>query len=1017
MALAEQYYASTTSYNGWGVYIEIWVEGFSGSTSEIKIGGAGPTIHYETDDETRYNPIITSQLKLPIVVDSAGIESFVEDLRDSLVEQDVYVYVYVDETADDAAASTTPLWAGFVLMDLGKQEDIDQPYEVVLTATDGIALLKDIDWVVDGATKPYDADDMYYGPTRFSQMICYALQKSGYASTSKGNAADPKLNTAVNWYNTRMPTVIQGIDPLYWTKGKQSWSFTKDAGGHYTPMNTYDFLKEIMKVWGCRLIYWRNQYYVIQISQYNIADGGTYDAPDNINRRVYDLSGSPAGTPSYAFLGMSKKWVRYQVGVGESATGGCRKMAGTQYNYYPRIKKTTASFINGGTSNYYGGFPKYIGSTLTSPYYSDYLIDIDKASSIWLHIPLAFSTDYNGSNHVSLTFQVRMYDVDTPTTEKFLKKNSGNIFTWESSLPSKPNQPVFIASFAGNQGGEVVGFSEQIPTDAAFEGTWAMEIKVDNAGWGTSSGDSTFVWHDPDIAGGIQFDPATIGYNGNETLNWDNISSQNGILIKNISPDGNIFWTSNIGNAFTGYLMGLNANNGVNQYATDFTSEVSASNSDIYEFGELKWGDTLEATDAGALQVNNNSNWGHPNASGTWGDGTLSGNQTLTELLLEEFMKGQKNNIQIINTRLMTSVVNKEVTDGTLEVPNFPNPIGRIREHRDGTDNFYVFKRGTWHLNSNEVDYEGFVIKSESITTTNLTNTVFGEFGLGAIDGSGNTPAKLVYYPPVGGKDAVEANTFITVLRTATTGTQTAIDIVALGTDITLAKGNKLSLIDQNLTVHNLELAATPSATDTRLSIVSYDFGTDLIDDGARITYDVRDLIQKYQNPSLPSCSYSPDATTTIATVGTVSNFSQVPMVTANITAGSMFSVSSGDIKIDAIGTYKIDFSLTTQVTGTANRMLVGGHLYKKLSTDGDFTAIPATQVYNYDRGIGASDAEKQYIYEDSGSGSCIINISALEDETYYLIRLGFWIDGRTNTATDAVTIIDGCVIDIVKIG
>ena len=29
MALAEQYYASTTSYNGWGVYIEIWVEGFS----------------------------------------------------------------------------------------------------------------------------------------------------------------------------------------------------------------------------------------------------------------------------------------------------------------------------------------------------------------------------------------------------------------------------------------------------------------------------------------------------------------------------------------------------------------------------------------------------------------------------------------------------------------------------------------------------------------------------------------------------------------------------------------------------------------------------------------------------------------------------------------------------------------------------------------------------------------------------------------------------------------------------
>lgn len=1010
MALGEKYYANPKSYNGWDFHIEIWVEGFTGTSSKIKIGGAGPTIHYETDDETRFNPIITSQLKLPIVVDSAGIQTFIEDLRDSLVEQDVYVYVYADTTS----ATGQPLWAGFVLMDLGKLEDLDQPYEVILTATDGIALLKDTDWVVDGATKPYDADDMYYGPTRFSQMIAEALQKSGYASTSKGNIANPQIVTAVNWYNSGIAAVNQNVDPLYYTKGKQSWSFTKDAGNHYTPMNTYDFLKEIMKVWGCRLIYWRNVYYIIQISQYNNADGGTYDAPVNINRRAYSISGSPAATASYAYLGVNKKWVRYQVGVGESATGGCRKLTGTQYNYYPRIKKTTASFINGGTSNYYGGFPKYIGSTLTSPFYSDYLIDIDNASSIWLHIPLAFSTDHNGSNHVRLTFQVRMYDVDNPTTEKFLQKNSGNIFTWEASLPTKPNQPVFIASFAGNQGGEVVGFSEQLPTDAAFTGTWAMEIKVDNSNWGSST-TSTFVWHDPDTSGSYQFDPATIGHNGNETLNWDNISSQNGILIKNISPNGNIFWTSNIGNAFTGYLMGLNANNGVNQYATDFTSEVSVSNSDIYDFGELKWGDTLSSTDSGALQVYNGVNWNHPTASGTWGDGTISGNQTLTELLLEEFMKGQKNNIQIINTRLMTSVVNKEVTDGTLTVPNFPNPIGRIREHRDGTDNFYVFKRGTWYLKSDEVDYEGFVIKSESITTTNLTNTVFGEFGLGAIDGSGNTPAKLVYYPPVGGKDAVEANTFITVLRTSTTGTQTAIDIFALGTDITLAKGNKLSLIDQNLTVHNLELAATPSATDTRISIVSYDFGTDLIDAGARITYDVRDLIQKYQNPSLPCCSYSPNATTSTAVIGSVTSFVQVPFVTANITAGSMFDVSSGDIKIDAIGTYKIDFTLTTQVLTVANRMLVGGHLYKKLNTDGSFTQIPATQVYNYDRGIGGVDSSN--MYEDSGSGSCIINIAALEEDTYILIRLGFWIDGRTNTNTDAETIIDGCVIDIVKIG
>ena len=165
---------------------------------------------------------------------------------------------------------------------------------------------------------------------------------------------------------------------------------------------------------------------------------------------------------------------------------------------------------------------------------------------------------------------------------------------------------MFPSHDRGGQGGEVLGFSEQLPTDAAFSGTWAMEIKVDDTNWGSSS-TSTFVWHDPDTSASYQFDPATIGHNGNEILNWDNIGSQNGVLIKNVDSDGNIFWTSSYGCPFNGYLMGLNATNGVNQYATEFINEVSPDNSDIYEFGEMKWGDTLSATDMGALQVYNSS--------------------------------------------------------------------------------------------------------------------------------------------------------------------------------------------------------------------------------------------------------------------------------------------------------------------------------------------------------------------------------------------------------------------------
>ena len=82
MALAKQFYSSFKSYNGWEYYLEIWVEGYGGSASEISIGAGGPVITYGTDQEDRFSPILSSKLELPFMVTNTTQDGFIKNIRE-----------------------------------------------------------------------------------------------------------------------------------------------------------------------------------------------------------------------------------------------------------------------------------------------------------------------------------------------------------------------------------------------------------------------------------------------------------------------------------------------------------------------------------------------------------------------------------------------------------------------------------------------------------------------------------------------------------------------------------------------------------------------------------------------------------------------------------------------------------------------------------------------------------------------------------------------------------------------
>ena len=82
--MLNKYFSSYKSNNNLDYYLEIWVDGFDSSATEISIGAGGPVISYETDQEDRFSPILSSQCELPFVVKNTTLQAFIQQLKNNI---------------------------------------------------------------------------------------------------------------------------------------------------------------------------------------------------------------------------------------------------------------------------------------------------------------------------------------------------------------------------------------------------------------------------------------------------------------------------------------------------------------------------------------------------------------------------------------------------------------------------------------------------------------------------------------------------------------------------------------------------------------------------------------------------------------------------------------------------------------------------------------------------------------------------------------------------------------------
>ncbi len=837
MALGKKYYIDYKSMADEDFTLEIWVEGSTVAATEINLGGSGPEIQYETSNQEKFSYILASSLDIPFIVENVGMQDFITDLRDgTLQEKDVYVHLYNDRD------TTRPLWSGFLIMDLSAKEDVSFPYEVKLTAIDGLSLLKDQPFVRDTNLDtgnpvefPYDVNDVYWNNYKtITDWIQIILAKTGSALIAQGLSTNYTYKTSVNWYNSEMPSTGQADDPLYWTQCKMNSLYERNEEGIYTPKSFYDVLEALCKSWGMRCVYWHHTFHFVQIAEYEASETGTPIAQDNINTREYFYNGGRR--LDQAFIGKSNFGL-YDLqfeNVTNVNNAGLQKLAGTKYDFYAPIKRVIGNFLIFEDSNQFQGFPELDQTTTTGDLiYSKSIAtytDADDMDGFYCQIPLIFTnvesttilqnTAIPAPLNMHLCFSIRAREAGTATWTKMLTE-SGTTLSWSTyTAPTSSNgvpddminkQILYIPTGTSQR---ILWDSANytngiIPTDAAFVGDWEFEF---------------FTYTDGDTNLDINYHGALVR------------SSSGSTQIRS-GASGTTFDYSDVfdaNNNFTGIFAEVTAggigNNNIN-------SEYTTNTSDSYtiEIKDLYWGDGSTIDVNSTLRVWNGSAFVKSPTTGTWGKGTVSGTTGFTEILAQEIIKCQHISSQRMNVTSALSETDK-LTSTKLKMVN---PIGRLK---DVNSEKYVFLSGTYNTLRDEWNGVWFQFTYDTglvVTTADqgqegpLSGPVLGGTAQGNSFGNG----AQMSWVPWGATD---------VSQRISAGAITSINIEPIGEEI-IYSGDRIYITDDKSgQTLEFEVSADVARTDTTISVVSNTI-TDDIRVGAIIGIDNKNLFEQYQ--------------------------------------------------------------------------------------------------------------------------------------------------------------------------
>ena len=208
------------------------------------------------DEKERFVPILGSQAKLGLIVDSQDLQDFIDDLV-TVEEGDLVLNV---QYSDISGLHVN--WCGYILADLVNIEDVplDLGYVASITATDALGVLKGIEYRPLGGP--------YVGYSTFTEVILKCLNKlTAFDGIIDGfDPAYKFLRIVANWHEDSY-TYANTINPLSRARISENCFYWIDTKGNYRYYSCYDVLKFICTAWGARMFFSGTSFYFVQVNE------------------------------------------------------------------------------------------------------------------------------------------------------------------------------------------------------------------------------------------------------------------------------------------------------------------------------------------------------------------------------------------------------------------------------------------------------------------------------------------------------------------------------------------------------------------------------------------------------------------------------------------------------------------------------------------------------------------------------------------------------------------------------
>mgnify|MGYP003133221528 CR=1 FL=1 len=745
----KRFFGSTKSVTGKTYTIEIYDRKWSASGQPytapfpLEMTDEGMTISYDCEGDEKFAPIVGSKLSLNMVINNAATSGQISFLEDILgisgksylpyEEGDIFIVVKIGNSI---------IWYGEFLHDLDTMVDRNFPMPIQLTFTDGIGKLKGIDFQSENVDTTADSYNNQ-GHQKVAYWVGQVLQHTKHYK----NQANPNgfwddatnkvaFKTCIRWYNTSHGTYGSPDK----TQGSRSvWGLTKctvrwadkfnPSNGQRNIASAYEVLKQICRSWGCRVIFWNNHYYFVQIFEYSnppeiVTQGNTWQIPlDQYAQRFY-ADGDFYGIRQ-ASIG-NQYYSRFHNTFDNIDHPGKRiqKLEGTVYKFLPQIKEVKTNLVHEGFQNIFPGFTQPGGGGVNANISSFQTVAVTNSTNYKFRTNWFFNlTTPSGwflSSYTLFQFLVRVIamqpGVNTLSAGGLATLSYdpvANTYGWDDTpgyTSSTDLGPVINLATAASGQTYTPGGTQTIPlTNLEFPGY--------------RDADTVYVF--------IPLSPVYIKNQGGVSIN---IQTGNPYGSQAICTFGNPIdttalqppsWSTGFFNNYLSTIQPISTQSSATN--TVFVNSQADSSYKL-EWGDLFWGDGPEYWDDSALQVYDGSgwvftdwnynNWDRRDYTATTVPAQNTG-YNFVELLNRQIKLCQSSIIKRASFGAINSVI--ETTNPINSRPFFINPIGVIRDcdHQHNGNPIYTryfFRQGTFALNEEVWDGEWI----ETTATTSL---------------------------------------------------------------------------------------------------------------------------------------------------------------------------------------------------------------------------------------------------------------------------------------------------------